>query len=1718
MLDISDYHLSIIDEGDFVLYRGSRRDDFILVVVPSDDEPSARSLACLQNELAIRDRLDPRRAALPVGLTRWSDKIALVLHDPGGVPLRASCGGGLATREFLAAAISLAEAVKALHDNELIHGGIRPANVLVRMQGDDCWAWLTGFGFTACALDKQKGTDALGATRGAFAYLAPEQTGRINRAVDARSDLYALGCTFYEMLTGEPPFAALDPMTCIHSHVARLPTPPSEVVSSVPPQISSIVMKLLAKTPEGRYQTVDGLLDDLLRCQRVRREHGSIGAFALDAYDIAYRLKRLDKLYGRETEVSTLQAAFARTIEEGRAEFVFVSGYSGAGKSTLVQAFGNHVRLAGYAFAAGKCDPVKRTIPYASFAQALRDLVRFVLAQEESDFEASRERLLQALGPNAAILAALAPDLELIVGAHSAPADLPPPAEKARFLRTAARLIGAFATRERPLVLFLDDVQWVDRGSWAVVEYLLTHSEIRHFLLVAAYRDNEVDSAHPVWRTLESAGAPIRSLRLAPLRLDDLAKLVAETLQCRVDEAMPLAGLISEKTGGDPFFTVQFLSTLADERLVAFNHAQQVWTWNLERIRAKGYADNVIDLMLGKVDLLSEETRSMLERLACLGTRAACDTLSAAAGEPEERVHAVLEEACRVNLVHQVNDGYSFWHDRIQETVYASIDDVERDARHLEIGRRLLVLGSTAHAGDRLFETVNQINRGAALVTVAEERRQFARLNLLAGQRAKSATAYSCALVYLTTAERLIEGNAGIEFDETAHAIELHRAECEFLTGAMQAAEARFDALSRRPIALPLRAELTRLRAALYITVDRPKMALEVGLDFCRQVGMHLPLHPADDDVDREHTRVLEQLGGQTIEDLRDLPAMHEPAWIGAMNVLADLVPAALFTDVNLHDLVRLRMINLSLEYGHCDASCYAYVCAIFGYRYADYDTAFKLGELARDLINEKRMTRFKARVEMSFGALVLPWKRPAKEGQAFMKQALQIAAESGDLTFEAYSHRNLLTNLIFAGEPIDHMQAAAEKGFAFAKEKQFVLVVDALLAQLLMFRRLRGVSEGDGSPADPGYDERWVAHFRRAATSHRAIAAFAFWTHVLTTRVLFGDTGGAIEAETAAGGLYCSSRSFLESADFHFYGSLARAAAWRLAPENEKDTHLSALKVHYARLCTWRKTCAENFAGRAALVEAELARNEGRLIDAECLYEEAIQHARKQEFVHNEALASELAGQFYADRGFDTIAGAYLRNAKHAYSLWGADAKVKEFDCRYFQMRARPGTEASGAWIAGASPLFDIGTVVKASQALSGEMVLDKLVETLMAISLEHALACRCLLILSEGAALAIRAEASIGLGPIEVVLRHDPVNGEELPNSLVQTVARTLNSVVLDDATSDSTFAGDAYFRRRHARSVLCVPLVKQAKLVGILYMENELASGAFTAERTSILQLIASQAAISIENARLYADLVEENQRRESAESALREARAALEHAARLTTMGELVASIVHEINQPLSSMATCANAGLRWLQRETPELAEACAMFERIDIDSTRAADVIHALRAMARKAVPERTRFDINEAIRQVLALTARELKDRGIVLDASRIVDSREACGDRIQLQQVILNLVMNAVEAMADVTDRARSLSLSTDRCGEGGVLVRVVDTGCGIDPTFASRILQPFVTTKQSGMGMGLSICRSIVESHGGRLHFISLEPYGTAFEFTIPPESEKCGGEQA
>ena len=1821
--------LEVLWEDSERVYFGGRRENPggvsipILAVQPAAGIGWSDGLDRLAHEYALKDDLDPAWAVLPLELLPERDM--LLLEDRGGTPLSREIDCPMDAGRFLRIAVALADAVGGLHRGGLLHKDIKPSNILVN--GESFEVRLTGFGIASRVPRERKSPVPPEVIAGTFAYMAPEQTGRMNRSIDARSDLYSLGVTLYEILTGVLPFAASDPMEWIHCHIARQPLNPIERVSGLPEPVCRIVMKLLSKGAEDRYQTAAGLRSDLLRCRiewegTRRTEH-----FRLGANDASNRLRFQEKLYGREGEIERLVAAFERVVTGGASGLVLVAGYSGIGKSSVVNELHKALVPSRGLFAAGKFDQYKRGIPYATLAQAFQGLIRQLLSKNDVELDRWRVALTKALGANGRLMINLIPELVLIIGAQPPVADLSGPEAQGRFRLVFRQFLRVFASEEHPLVLVLDDLQWLDSATLAVFEDLAIQPEVRNLLLVGVYRDNEVGPAHQLASSLETirrSRSQVVEIVLAAVRREDIATMIADALGAEPKRVATLAGIVFEKTGGNPFFTIQFVSALADEGLLAYHSQASMWRWHIDRIRARSVGDNVVDLMIERLSRLPVEALQALKQLACMGSSVEITRFGQIFETSGQETQKLLHEALLAGLLLQVDDTYAFAHDRVHEAAYAMLSETERARFHHRIGSRLLTALAGAEIDAHVFEIVSQLNRGEIAGAAMVERAATASLNLRAGRKAKASAAYAAACGYLGEGLAHLGEEGWRAQYPVAFALALEHAECTFLSGAFDDAERMIAGVLAKTRTDVDAAAIYRLKIELHVVKSENQKAVESGLAALRLFAIDLSPHPGWGEVQREYDAIWENLDGRPIETLADLPAVSDPQILATMQILAELEPPTYFIDFNLMTLVVCRLVNMSLIHGAAEASNqgFALLGWLMGPAFGRYDDAYRIARLASEQASNRNVLRDMGRVNHNVGQTSL-WTQPLTTSIDWFRLAYRESVEAGDLYFATYSSSHVAVHLLLRGHNLRQDAEECQEYLAFARSIGFRDGTDLIVSTERTVASLRGLTRDLSDFNDDAFDE---AAFESQLTRARmSVVVYWYWTRKIMLHFLAGNHEAALAAaEKVQPGPWVRIVQ-IQHLDYHYYTALALASRIGGVAAELRQALRERLFAHHEQLRVWaEETRSPTFADKHVLISAEIARLEGRDSEAQHLYEESIRLARENGFLQYEGVANEAAARFYVQRGLRKIARMYLRDARHCYLRWGADGKVRQLDeSQEIAWEDRQPSHSTGT-ICASSELLDLATVVKISQAVSGEIVLETSIDVLMRTAMEHAGAERAVLMLARGAEHRIEAEATTSGNAVIVRLRGPWVASADVPESIVKYAARTAEPVILDDASVDNPFSADDYLRRHQTRSILCLPLLHQAQCIGLLYLENNLAANVFTAKRLSILKLLASQAAISLENSRLYNELEEREMRirrlvdaniigiviwdldgrlidandaflrmvkyerhdlqagllwtdmtpeesreasaagirhlvatgempyhekeffrkdgtrvpvligaaafdgtrdqgvafildlteRKQAEEKARESdrryrelQAELAHASRVTTMGQLSAWIAHDVKQPLVAIVASADAGFRWLAADPPNVGAAQRALERIVRDGHRAAGILDRTRCLVKKTLPLKEAVDINQVIAETLALVRPEAERKGIVILNSLASNMPAVLADRIQIQQVVLNLVVNAIEAMSDNAALDRTLLVASQEDDSGCVLVAVHDTGAGLPVECNDRVFESFYTTKSDGLGMGLAICRTIIETCGGRIWASPNTPRGAVFQFTLP-----------
>jgi predicted ATPase/transcriptional regulator with GAF, ATPase, and Fis domain/tRNA A-37 threonylcarbamoyl transferase component Bud32 len=1469
-----------------IVYRATRDRDGIPVIIKSclAEFPSPIEIAGLRREYELLRGLGIHGVPEAYGLEAHRDRLALVLEDAGGSTLKALiAGGAIDLPRFFDVALALANTVAQVHRRGIIHKDINPFNIIVNLETGQ--ARLTNFGIASrLSAEQQRQLQHPHLLEGTVAYMSPEQTGRMNRDLDYRSDLYSLGVTYYEMLTGQVPFESLDPLEVIHGHVAKTPVPPHLRNPSIPRPLSDVVMRLLAKGAEDRYQSAEGVIADLARSGAAWDSTGTVPDFPLGQDDVRDRFVVPQRLFGRETEVERLLEVFDR-VGAGATELALVSGYSGIGKTSLVQELHRSLAPRRGHFIAGKFDQLARDVPYSALAQAFQGLVRHLLAETDDQVATWRKRLLEVLGQSGQVIVDVIPNLARLIGPQPAVLALGATESQNRFNRVFQEFLGAFARPEHPLVLFLDDLQWADAATLSLLPLFLTNREISGLLVIGAYRDNEVSPTHPLNHTIRALvelGAPLTQLSLPPLGAIHLANMLADTLGGGGAVVDQLSAIVLAKTAGNPFFVIQFLKSLHQDGHIAFDRETRAWRVDLAAIRKLRITDNVVDLMADRILRLAEPTQRVLRLAACVGNAFDLGTLATVSqASPDDCARdlwpaveqgLVLADERSYGLAPDLEDGRSadqrhfrFLHDRVQQAAYALIPEAAKLRAHLTVGRLLLARGGHDSAGlESLFDVVNHLNHAAALIDDPAERLRLAALNLAAGGRAKASAAFPSAFGYFAAGSALLAPDAWERHHELAFALLLERAEAEYLTGRLGDAERSYATLLERA-ATPLEsADAYLLMMIQYETTARYHDAIPAGMAGLRLLGLELPETAAEQRaaLEPEMAAIRDRLGGRPVATILELPRLEDPAIQKAIKLLTILwTPAYISGQTALSDLTAARMVTLSLEHGNCEESAYGYVAfaTTVGWRLGDYALGYDFGQLGIALNERLADLRLRARVHHRYAVLVNPWRRPFATCIPHAREAVRAGLESGDLMIAAYGQfqqswwamhiepqlAGFLENHGPTVEFLGRMRATA-----YAEVQKMILHWAVAL---------QGRTESPTSLTGPGFDEKAYL----AAYGNKGI--FGSWYVTLKLELL--NTFGQIdEARAAARAWEPIAEVFYSSiwpAMFAFRHVLAICAWLPQAPADERPEAETKLDQLANRLALWADNAPENFRHLYLLASAEIARVRGQAAPAFERYEAALEEAQTQASPRHRALVNELYAEFWLGRHQPVVAGVFLREAWYGYQQWGALAKVADLERRHGDVLgprsvpSEPGLRPAQTTHTQDSALA-LHTVIKVAQALAGEIDLERLLGRLMRVAIEHAGAERGQFILEHDGAPALHVTGTTDA--VAVLIDGGTPLGEtrSLPLTLMNLVRRTSETVVLADATSDGQLIEDAYIRREQPRSVICTPVVNQGRLIGALYLENNLASGVFTADRAEVLQVIAAQAAIAIENARLFGEI--------------------------------------------------------------------------------------------------------------------------------------------------------------------------------------------------------------------------------------------------------------------
>ncbi|MEH2224867.1 trifunctional serine/threonine-protein kinase/ATP-binding protein/sensor histidine kinase [Nostoc sp.] len=1479
-----------------VVYRGYRETDSLPVVIKllKNPYPSFSELLSFRNQYTIAKNLNSPLIVQSYSLQAYQNGYALVMEDFGGISLKDYFTSIerryiSSLQEFLEIAIALCNTLDILYQERIVHKDIKPANILINPETKQIK--LIDFSIASLLPRETQTLINPNGLEGTLAYISPEQTGRMNRGIDYRTDFYSLGVTFYELLAGKLPFESKEPMELVHCHIAKNPLHLSEIKGiKIPQVLCDIVMKLMAKNAESRYQSALGLKFDLEKCLARLQVSGEIQSFEIGQRDVCDRFIIPDQLYGRDMEVQTLLQAFER-VSLGATEMMLVAGFSGIGKTAVINEVHKPiVRQRGY-FIKGKYDQFQRNIPFSAFVQAFRDLMGQLLSESDRQIQTWKKKILAAVGDNGQVLIDVIPELESIIGSQPVATELSGTAAQNRFNLLLPKFVQVFTSIEHPLVMFLDDLQWADSASLKLLQLLIV--ETGHLLVLGAYRDNEVSPAHPFILTVDEivkTGAAVNTITLQPLSLVNLNQLVADTLNCELSLAQPLTELVYQKTQGNPFFGTQFLKSLHEDEYITFDWETRHWQFDIAAVRSLSLTDDVVEFMALQLQKLSLTTQNTLKLAACIGAQFDLNTLAIVSEKSPEITADDLWKALQEGLIipnteiykfflqsdsglvanTAANPTYRFLHDRVQQAAYSLIPDDQKQTIHYQIGQLLLQQISPEARVDRIFEIVNQLNYGTALINEQTQRNELAQLNLITCRKARTATAYQAAREYAVVGLSLLGEDAWQQQYEMTLAFHELAAEVAMLCGDFETMEQFIDIVIGQAHSLLEQVNVYRIRIQAKTSQRQLSEVLTIGIKLLQQLGITIAESPTPDDIQQSIQEINELIGDRKIADFVYLPVMTDANKIAITQIASSIMAAAYTCGSILYPLLATLLVKLFLRHGNISVSATNYACysLVLCNMQNNIDLAAQFGQLALNVAAKFDDKASKLEVFFLLGSFILHRKSHLKEMLPLLSESYTLGLEVGNLEYAGYAVHNFCLISSWCGQPLANLEEDTRTYYHALVQLKQLGAANYCLIYWQVISNLLGLAKHPTILSGAAFQETEFLPLLQSAND--ICGLYIFYSYKLMLCFLFGEVEPANKYALECKNYLMSGAGTVAEPAFYFYDSLI-ALALLSQPSSEVSTVLERVAKNQTQLQQWAHYAPMNHQHKFDLVEAEKCRFLGQKAEAIELYDRAISGAKANEYIQEEALGNELAAKFYSDWGKQHIAQEYMTEAYYGYARWGAKAKVADLETRYPQLLASIlqqtrtafsvnetvfalGTVSSTSSSSKVSDSLDLAAILKASHTISGEIELEKLLSSLLSIVIENAGADKCVLMLLRDDRLLIKGSISEGTQP--VVLQRLPIeDSQDIPLKLIYKVKHDRQTTVLLDAIADPNLANDPYIMRQQPKSILCSPILHQGKLLGILYLENNLATGAFTSDRVELLNLLCAQAAISLENARLY-----------------------------------------------------------------------------------------------------------------------------------------------------------------------------------------------------------------------------------------------------------------------
>ncbi len=1481
----------IYESANTIIFRGYRIKDMcpVTMKVLKKEHPTSAEILRFENELKILRSLDSEGVLKVIDYEEYCQKRVIVFENFEGEPIgNIISEKGIPIGEFLQLAIQITEILARIHDAKIIHKDVSPSNILLNQLTGEIR--IIDFGSSTSLSREIPSVLSPNFFEGTLSYISPEQTGRMNRLIDYRTDFYSLGATLYHLLMGTPPFESDDPLELIHAHIAKIPIAPHAIDKSIPTSVSEIIMKLLAKNAEDRYQTCRGLITDLENCRHQWKMFGKIEPFTPAQKDFSGRLQPFQKLYGLEDEIDFLIGEFEE-VNKGKNKLIFIAGYSGIGKTSLVREIHRPIALRKGFFISGKFDQLQKDMPYHALAEALKELVQYFLTESDEKVQFWKIKLLDALGPNAQIVIDLIPELEIIIGPQPPIPVFGPAETQNRFNLVFQNFIKVFCEPEHPLVIFLDDLQWADSASLKLVQLLAADRKIKHLLIIGAYRDNELEQSNPLvnlFNTLQSEGIEYSLLNLRPLESKHIHQWISETLCAPQDQILGLVDLVLQKTGGNPFFTAMFLNSLYAEKHLKFDFENQIWQWNLSQIQQLNITDNVADLLTKKIRRFSDDTLQLLKISSCVGNQFLIETLSAISDKSLGECTKLLQEPITEGILMPVGESYfpmkqackqspervsnifRFSHDKIRDFIYSMIEPEYCKTIHFKVGQYLFENTPLNRQPLIIFEIVNQLNLGSDLVSSDEKRIELALLNLKAGKKAKASAAYESALDYFQAGIKILPETQWNDHYEITLSLYIGAAESSYLSGRYDHMENFSCAVLKKAGNLLDQIKVFEIKIQALNAQYKLKEAISTARYALELLGVKIPKRVNNRHITMKYVMTRLMIAGKKVENLSKYAQMRDPSRLAAMRIMMSVITPAYFADPLFLRFIVLKMVQYSLKYGNASESTVSYsfygmiLCGIIG----DINVGHSFGTLALELIQRSGTNAFRARTNVMVYAFIHHWKAHLQETIEPFEQAYRAGLETGDLEYASFSMFFLSFYSFVSGKKLYQVEDLMVKNSDAIKhlKHESAFHMHEIYRQTIV--NLQGKSSNPWNLTGDIYDENQMIDTHLRANDRTTLVNLYY--NKLLLSYLFERYDYAVESGDMAEKYLDSAPGVFGVTLINFFSSLSQLALYEKSSTAKKGKIKHKVTINQKKMKKWAQYAPMNHLHKYFLVEAELNRIAGKAKNAIFFYDEAIKLARQNEYIHEQAIANELAAKFYLARGEKEKAIAYLQNARFGFLDWGAISKVKAMDETYgqildnFQIEQQvdknlPSKNLSKTTYKSLEKL-DFISIMKASQSISSEIVFERLLDQLMKIIMENAGAQRGVLILKSGENFFIEAELTLEQENTSILMSIPLDKSKTIPLSIVNYVARTRKFLVLKNAFKEGDFRNDPQILACCCKSIFCGPILHKSRLLGVLYLENNLVTGAFNSERLEVLKLLTSQIAISLENARLYSNLEE------------------------------------------------------------------------------------------------------------------------------------------------------------------------------------------------------------------------------------------------------------------